>query len=243
MLRTDRLQPSLERGDNPEVPAGRTPALNLDGDLRQHGWAVQPIAADDAGVLAAMRELGRALGRPLAGRAGALLEIVVPTRIGEAWSRSLSARHGLAILPLHVESSHRTRPCRYVVLGCLAPGSPSVATTLLDRHKLEFTPAEAALLAGAAVLVRSGRRSFYSTILSRDAAYLRFDAGCMEAVDARGRAAMRLMDERLAETRPIRHEWIEGQILVIDNWRMLHGRASAELATGRRLARMMIDDR
>nr|WP_244571479.1 TauD/TfdA family dioxygenase [Mesorhizobium carmichaelinearum] len=80
------------------------------------------------------------------------------------------------------------------------------------------------LLEGAPILVRTGRRSFYSTILSPDRVFLRYDPGCLEAVDERGQAALRLMERRLAGGSPEVHHWHQGDILVIDNWRVLHGR-------------------
>src|SRR5690606_33726040 len=132
-----------------------------------------------------------------------------------AHQRSLSACNGLGALPLHVELSHRMRPCRFVVLGCLDPAIPSVATTLLDRHTVEFSSNDLALLRSAAVLVRSGRRSFYSSILPPGEEFLRFDAGCMEAVDDRGRTAIRMLEERLTQSSPVKHHWRTGDILVI----------------------------
>lgn len=97
------------------------------------------------------------------------------------------------------------------------------------------------MLRNAVVLVRSGRRSFYSSILPADEAWMRFDNGCMEAFDARGRAAIGMVEKRLTCSSPTLHHWIAGGILVIDNWRVLHGRTSAEDAVGRRLLRMLID--
>ena len=57
---------------------------------------------------------------------------------------------------------------------------------LLDWRTLGFSSEELDLLEGTPVLVRSGRRSFYSTILAPGGAFLRYDPGCLEAVDQRG---------------------------------------------------------
>ena len=214
----------------------------LTDELRRLGWTHSSGPPDERSVLVAMNEAGEGLGRRVRGRGGAKLEILAPTASDRAHPRSLSALHGLGRLPLHVETSHRPRPCRYVVLGCLDPGTPAVATMLVDRHTLDLSSSDNALLRSAAVLVRAGRRSFYSTIMREDAPFLRFDPGCMEAVDDRGRAAMQIIEERLVRASPIFHEWNGGDIVVIDNWRMLHGRTSAASATGRRLARILVDD-
>ncbi|MGE4324534.1 MAG: TauD/TfdA family dioxygenase [Pseudodonghicola sp.] len=97
------------------------------------------------------------------------------------------------------------------------------------------------LLEGTPVLVRSGRRSFYSTILAPGGAFLRYDPGCLEAVDQRGRMALALIEDRIAAASPQAHHWRQGDILIIDNWRVLHGRSPSGPGSGRRLARILID--
>ena len=106
-----------------------------------------------------------------------------------------------------------------------------------------LSEAEKTLLEDAPILVRTGRRSFYGTLLPPGGAFLRYDPGCLEAICDRGRVALALVAERLASTRPHEHHWAAGDILVIDNWRMLHGRAACDVGSGRSLARILIDDR
>jgi hypothetical protein len=191
-------------------------------------------------VVSRIGQIGNLLGRRTAGRAGALEEIVRPRAANDAHPRSLSARHGLNALPFHVELSHRPRPCRYLLLGCIEPGSPSAVTMLLDWRSLGFSQDELHLLE-APVLVRTGRHSFYSTILSPDRAFLRYDPCCLEAVEERGRSALRLMERRLALSSPDTHQWRRGDILIIDNWRILHARGPSARSSGRRLVRILID--
>lgn len=112
---------------------------------------------------------------------------------------------------------------------------------LLDWKSLGFSLEELNLLEGAPVLVRSGRHSFYSTIVAPGGAFLRYDPGCLEAVDRRGRMALALVDDRIAGASSEAHHWRRGDILVIDNWRVLHGRCPSDRGSGRRLARILID--
>ncbi|MGH8243898.1 MAG: TauD/TfdA family dioxygenase [Steroidobacteraceae bacterium] len=210
--------------------------------LGQRGWATYVAASGDAGSVATdLAQIGDILGTRVMGRAGALEEMIEPRDPDDAHPRSLSAQYGLRALPFHVELSHRPRPCRYLLLGCIDPGSPSAVTMLLDWQNLGFSPEELHLLESAPIFVRTGRRSFYSTILSGDHGYLRYDPGCLEAVDERGRAALGLLQHRLAGSSPDNHEWRRGDILIIDNWRVLHGRAPSGYGSGRRLARILID--
>ncbi|WP_352794918.1 TauD/TfdA family dioxygenase [Mesorhizobium sp. M0243] len=210
--------------------------------LTECGWARHVAGAAEAqAIVSEIGRMGDLLGRRTAGRGGALEEFVRPRTADHAHPRSLSARYGLNALPFHAELSHRPRPCRYLLLGCIEPGSPSAVTMLLDWRTLGFSPDELHLLEGAPILVRTGRRSFYSTILSPDRAFLRYDPGCLEAVDERGQAALRLVEHRLTGGSPEVHRWRQGDILVIDNWRVLHGRGPTDQGSGRRLARVLID--
>jgi hypothetical protein len=112
---------------------------------------------------------------------------------------------------------------------------------LLDWRTLGFSPDELHLLESAPILVRTGRRSFYSTILSSDHAFLRYDPGCLEAVDLRGQAALSLVAHRLRGASPKTHHWRRADILILDNWRVLHGRGPSDRGSDRLLARLLID--
>lgn len=210
--------------------------------LVERGWANRSAPADVPGaLLAELKRIAEALGRRVPGRAGSTEETLVPRTAAEAHPKSLSARYGLDALPFHTELSHRPRPCRYLLLGCLDPGSPGAVTLMLDWRGLGFSVDELDLLASAPILARSGRRSFYTTLLSAGRSFLRWDPGCLEAVDPRGRSALELVERRLADGRPVSHRWRRGDILLIDNWRVLHGRGRSGPASGRRLARILID--
>lgn len=206
------------------------------------GWAhctVKNPHTND--VVSEMRRLGDLLGKRVGGRTNALEEIVRPRAILDAHPRSLSRRYGLDMLPLHTELSHRPRPCRHLLLGCIECGSPSTASILLDWHTLVLTPEDLHLLESTPVLVRSGRNSFYSTILPPNRTFLRYDPGCLEAVNDQGQKALRLVQNRISNVLPKEHHWSPDDILIIDNWRILHGRKPSKKGSNRCLARILID--
>lgn len=214
----------------------------LGGPLIQRGWALHRSEGQSPGaIVRELMKVGDRLGTRIAGRAGSLEEVVKPLAADDAHPRSLSARYGLGVLPFHTELSHRPRPCRYLLLGCVNPGSPATATMLLDWRTLSFSRDELSILEEAPVLVRTGRRSFYSTIMAPGGAFLRFDPGCLEALDERGRKAIRLIEDRVACAPSVAYDWRRGDILIIDNWRVLHGRGPSDHGSGRCLARILVD--
>src|SRR5690242_19048157 len=101
------------------------PSSALLTSLVQHGWVRHGAVGDDTeSVIGELGRVGEILGTRVKGRAGALEEVIQPQALHKAHPRSLSAQFGLKALPFHVELSHRPRPCRYLLLGCLDPGSP-----------------------------------------------------------------------------------------------------------------------
>src|SRR3546814_320356 len=137
--------------DSP-VPADQPTIL---ASLALLGWVQHTAESANAdAVLNEIRRLGDLLDTHVVGRADALEEVVQPQTSDDAHPRSLSAQFGLNALPFHVELSHRPRPCRYLLLGCIDPGSPSAMTMLLDWRTLGFSAEELHLLEGAPILVR-----------------------------------------------------------------------------------------
>ena len=126
-------------------------------------------------------------------------------------------------------------------MGCPEPGPQPTPTILLDSQVVTFTDSEAAACTSAVFLIRNGRRSFYGSVKDRGRPFIRFDRGCMEPLTAEGAELEGVFDRaRNAETLH-QHDWKRGDVLVIDNWRMLHGRGTdTNTAPGRVLLRAMV---
>lgn len=217
-------------------------SLEVNNSLYLNGWMHYKLEiATPENISSEIERIGNSLGRRTAGRAGVLEEIVQPLHQKDAHPRSLSAQYGLNTLPFHVELSHRELPCRYVLLGCIATGKSCSSTKLIDWRNLGFSSSELSFLEQVPILVRNGRRSFYSTILNSERTFLRYDPGCIEAIDKRGEIAIQLVEKRLGSGIVFEHKWCQGDILIIDNWRILHGRGASKSGSERRLLRALID--
>jgi hypothetical protein len=224
----------------PDIAMSDSPVLR--GSLAERGWSLHSSESTDCdSIVRELGQLGDRLGSRVPGRAGSLQEFIEPRAAEDAHPRSLSAAYGLGALPFHTELSHRIKPCRFLLLGCIDPGSSAATTMLLDWRTLLLSQDELDLLESAPVLVRSGRRSFYSTILAPGGAFLRYDPDCLEGPDERGRTALKLVADRISDAPSEAHHWRRGDIVIIDNWRVLHGRSPSDQGSGRRLARILID--
>ena len=134
-----------------------------------------------------------------------------------------------------------------MLLRCANPGSESRPTLLVDSREIAWKERERREFERIVWRVRNGRGSFLASAVFKNGLGLRYDADCMlVAAQGFGPPAARFV-ESLAGLVPIAIEWDSRLALIVDNWRMLHGRASASGADAgiRRLERVLVteDDR
>jgi Taurine catabolism dioxygenase TauD, TfdA family len=207
---------------------------------KETGWRCYHTSAESSEALAeVLLAIAKRLGNAIPGRRGEQVELIVPLEASAAEERSLSAAYGLGELPMHIDTAHHLLPARFVLIGCADPGHSNAGTRLLETKKLAFSESELALISSAPVLVRTGKRSFYSTILDRTRPFLRYDPGCLEPLDSRGKDALSIVHQAIEKANVCTHDWSRGEVLIIDNWKTLHGRTSAA-ADGRLLLRVSV---
>lgn len=194
--------------------------------LHALGWCeISSDVSEDLSVQ--LLEIGQRLGRPVALRNSLdIVQELVPSRESR-FSNSLSAKYKDGEFPMHTDTAHWLTPCRYIVMGCSKEGERQRDTLLLDTAAISMTEEVRLLLMSEPFRIVNGRRSFYGTVLAPGRQFIRYDPGCMSPTSDRGKAVMSfLANMRLSGPREsIR--WHEGKILIVDNWRVLHGRCSA----------------
>jgi Taurine catabolism dioxygenase TauD, TfdA family len=203
--------------------------------LQTDGWASLKLGLDGIPCLKErVTEIARSLGSVVVGPGGTLVETISPRSETTARAASLSHRFGCGALPLHCDTAHWIIPCRYIVLACMAVGSVRTPTLLVNAHDPNFSGEERLLARSKCFLVRNGRKSFYASIVDSKRSFVRIDPGCMEPVTEASATAMRLYDFERQRSRIISFDWKAGDVLIIDNWRMLHGRGNETAADSER---------
>lgn len=173
--------------------------------------------------------MASSLGTPAATRSGgSLCDTLLPTETNGAKPRSLSKLHDVGELPLHNDTAHWLSPCRYVMLACVSPGSGSRPTLLLDTRRLPLDEHQISLFQSTPLRVTNGRNSFFSTILSKARPFVRFDPGCMTATTPDGAEALAVLSRHTWPDFIETVHWDAGTVVVVDNWRVLHGRGHAD---------------
>jgi hypothetical protein len=193
-------------------------------EARGQGWA------SGSGDVASVRMQAALLGWvEVAPRRGdATVSVLRPSAAGNAHPNSLSATYGLGQQPLHTDGAHMQDPPDLLVL---ISALPTATPTRLWRPDFRQSPPASTTTAFShgMFLVRNGHESFYAPALAGSWALAgscyRYDPGCMTPCDARAREVQEYFEQQLS--RAVMNEWrTAGQVLVVDNRRVLHARAA-----------------
>lgn len=201
-------------------------SANLLQELKEKGWTTKPSESKDAEhIQSALESIAADLGQPISVKNG-IVEEISPHHMEDSNPNSLSGKYGLDYFPLHCDTSHWIVPCRYILLACKNASDIPVSTKLLDTLDMNLSSSDRTLVLSSVFLIKNGRKSFYSSILSSSRDFIRLDPGCMYPLEDDGKRAMEIYSYTKQKDIVKEINWQIGDILIIDNWRVLHGRGS-----------------
>jgi len=208
--------------------------------LEDRGWTMTQTNGVEE-----LLALSESLGQPTPSRMGSsTVDHIRPMPKHEARPASLSALHGLDAFPLHTDTAHWRKPARYVLLRAATEECGSRPTVIVDSRSLRLQPDDASKLRRVTFSVHSGRNSFLCTIMSGVAPIVRFDAGCMFPTSTVAAATLDTFRAELQACYQHQIHWKQGDTLVLDNWRSLHGRARGSFndSSQRLLQRVLVNN-
>lgn len=169
------------------------------------------------------------------GHVGGVVELR-PVTTTQAHPASLSSTYGTGAQPLHTDDAHQLNPARWLLLVSTDASAVPTMFWHCDFNQMESHIADA--LREGLFTVVSGRTSFLAP--ARSASMLRFDPACMRPSDGRALVAADYLSSRRSAAQV--HAWKEPHnFLLLDNHRMLHGRADASGEPDRILHRITFD--
>ena len=184
-------------------------------------------------------DLAHSLGQPVSSRLNSpLIDLLTPLQKQNAHPQSLSANFGVNEFPYHTDGAYFIKPPRYIILRYIQGIENPTPTTLCNLT--DVSEGDQKLLQHSIWKVRS-IKSFYSTILSQDQRFYRFDNGVMQPLNKANDNSTILSS--IVSGLPIQTiEWEINKTVVVDNWKYLHNRPKVkpEEVNFRTLQRIMI---
>ena len=202
-------------------------------NLHEHGYAFLTEYEPEA----AGQEVASSLGALLPGPLGSL-HTIAPSPVDAARPNTYSGRYGYNRFPPHTDLAQHREPPNYLMLRCLR-GKSEVLTTLVDGYKIVANVGPA-LLSRTLVQPRrptNGKRPLLAVWNQHTGrGRVRWDEEYLRAASSggvEGMARMREVIQQEAGVSVALHR--RGDTLLIDNWRMLHGRSAVPSACRDRL--------
>lgn len=174
-------------------------------------------------------QIAKVLGKPAGElRSSAIVRKITPQPLHLAKPNTLSSRFGEGEFPFHTDTAYWEVPAKYVLLHCESPGSGARPTILIDIKSWDLTTDEKSNLCSEVWQTINGK-VFLCTVMSHSPhdRILRFDEACMRPVTRRAFLGHDLIRAKIGASRKTTIRWGKGDLLVIDNHRLLHARGAA----------------
>lgn len=170
--------------------------------------------------------LAKSLGSIKLNQNGSAVSILRPSKGKKSLKGTFSQVHGLSPFPMHTDTAFLGVPVRYLVFGMI--GSSSCATTYV--HFNEICRASRIDLMGVA------KRAVYLSDTFEERKYIgvafthdkksgiRFDPNVMRPMNADAKKFHECVSHILDSISVHQVGWTGNRAVVIDNWKVLHGR-------------------
>lgn len=185
--------------------------------------------------------LAYALGVPIPNkRDQKIIKEIRPESIEQANPNTLSSRYGIAAFPYHTETAFLREPVKYLILYCENPGAGKRPTNLLDFFTIPFSKIEKKVFSSEVWKTTQILRPFLTTIITENSKtrFVRFDMDCMLPVTT-GEGQV-ILNHYIKEAVPISINWEAKDLLIVDNFRILHGRGNSNKPDPDRILKRVI---
>jgi hypothetical protein len=197
--------------------------------LRLQGWVALGPESRQMPTLS----VARAFGDPIRGPTGELVRKLVPKNASEAVAGTFSREYGKGEFPLHTDTAFWPLPARYLVFRVTGD---TRRPTVVARFPLPLPPTMAREVVSSVWVVK-GLRPFYCSMQFRANGEmgLRYDQLTMKPVNNAAKSVLNGMPSVLAQLRTFSIDWAAVGTVIIDNWRVLHGRGHGPDGEGERV--------
>ena len=211
------------------VPIWKEQAVSdkLFSGLEASGW-VRMAAATSATARGIVTELTSSM--PDGQKTSKYRELRVQ-EAGDAPPGSMSSIVGTEAQPMHTDGAFLPEPPRYAIFHCLHPGSAGRSTRIWTLDPSRPNMGLPISFSKISWIVRPTEcRAFYCPIIdvARGHQRLRYDPLCMAAISKDKHGILAIEDEIARVSLKNEIVWAHGDLLVLDNWRCLHGRAGSK---------------
>lgn len=215
--------------------------MDIKERLTHHGWVFLPKFNPDLGhELAAAR-----IGAMISLGEGKPVHMLSPQPQNSSLQNSYSGHFGTGLFPYHTDMAILNTPPRYMFLRC-QNGSIRVKTTILDGREIQNAFPNS-IFARAMFQPKNRTREGYPLLrlVERvdDDVLFRWDPLHLKHSNPSGKKLSELVFEFIHQMVGVSVALSNyGDSLILDNWRILHGRSDASVHSDRKIARCYMSE-
>lgn len=206
-------------------------------ELNLKGWTEVHGVTSDSDLLMIARNIGQI--RPHTNNE--IIFSLKPNKGEDKLKGTFSNIYGYNGFPLHTDTAFWNKPVRFILLSSYRSSKCQTILTSVDTLFGNFNLNEIKSAERAIFKVRTPHCQFYSSIIFKENGItgFKYDPNCMKPANYHGKQFVELINGKSIET--INVKWSGNKAVVIDNWKMLHGRNAVDPNENRELKRIYID--
>lgn len=206
--------------------------------LIEKGWCLIDYGNSDEELI----YLAKALGE-IALDNSDVIHILRPKEKKSGIKDSFSYKYGLEQFPYHTDTAFWSIPTKYFILA--SERESKCSTYLIDFSQLigSVSQSELKIFQKSVFILKTPSQTKFVSLLSNNDSKLnlRYDPNIMSAFNKYAKDAVGILDDFLNKSKPIEVEWTGSNVLVVDNWRMLHSRGECIDEKERTLKRIYVN--
>lgn len=207
--------------------------------LKEKGW----IELESGSTDEELNNLAGYIGQIINHSNGENISKLNPKSSVDSIKGTLSSVYGYGNFPLHTDTAFWAIPARFILLHSIDKSSCNTHVLPATEIWNSLTREDKKNAERAIYLIKTTQQQFFSSLLFKinNIKGLKYDPMCMIPFNESAKQIQPKLQKVLFGLPHFEIEWTGNNTLIIDNWRILHGRGSAENDIYRELKRIYIN--
>lgn len=208
-------------------------------EIESVGWTLLSHKTYDESLIL----LSGVLGNILPDDNGNKIQYLRPKERGLGIKDSLSYKYGLDEFPYHTDTAFWDNPAKLILMTSKQPSS--CQTLLIDIQELlnSLPERELSYFHNSVYTLKTPNQIKFVSVLQRKGEdfIFRYDPNIMVPYNSNAKKAEEIISSFIREVKPVQIEWTGENVLLLNNWRLLHKRSECKNEPQRVLKRIYIN--
>jgi alpha-ketoglutarate-dependent taurine dioxygenase len=206
--------------------------------LNERGWCMIDFDSSDDELI----NLARTFGFVVPDDNNNIVQYLSPKAEKQGIKGSFSYNYGLLEFPFHTDTAFWSKPARYLLMK--SEFESSCNTMLIDFENIlnNLNPNEISIIRKSVFQLKifNTVRLISIPFKECDQTGIRFDPNTMFPYNEYSKRAITIINEHINDVEQVSIHWTGRNVVVIDNWRMLHSRSECLNEENRIIKRIYI---